>query len=110
MVTVFCVALSACSVDGASGGSVTPCTTVPGPAQAIGCHAPSTPDASGPVVHVVVENFHVLVPAVIPTGRVTFVAYGRGPTLHEFNVARSSLGPWDLPLALDDRVDQPQHG
>jgi hypothetical protein len=97
--------LTACSVGGTTGASLTPCTTAPGPAQAVGCHAPSTPGASGPTVHVIVENFHILVPAIIPTGRVTFVAYGRGPTLHEFNVARSSLAPRDLPIALDDRVD-----
>ena len=61
---------------------------------------------------VVVKNFHILLPPVIPTGRVTFVVTGRGATLHEFNIARSSLQPKHLPLALDYKVadskDTPQ--
>jgi uncharacterized cupredoxin-like copper-binding protein len=102
---LFCLPLAACSVQGSAAGSTTTCTTAPGPAQAIGCHAPSTPNENGATVKVTVKNFHITVPAVIPTGRVTFVVYGQGATLHELNVARSSLAPRDLPIALDDRVD-----
>jgi hypothetical protein len=106
VVTMVCLALSSCSLGSGFEGSVTTtCTTVPGPAQAIGCHSPTTPNQNGPTVHVTVENFHILLPATIPTGRVTFVVYGRGPTLHEFNIARSSLRPRQLPIALDDKVN-----
>jgi len=63
--------------------------------------------AGGPTtrVDVVVKNFHIELPATIPTGKVVFVVHGQGPTLHEFNVARSDLTPGHLPLADDDTVD-----
>ena len=104
-IAMLCLPLAACSVESSSNGDTTTCTTAPGPGQAIGCHAPTTPDGGGPTVHVTVKNFHIMVPSIIPTGRVTFVVYGQGATLHEFNVARSSLAPRDLPIAQDDRVD-----
>jgi uncharacterized cupredoxin-like copper-binding protein len=59
----------------------------------------------GQPVQVTLRNFKIEVPAVIPTGAVTFVVHGAGPTLHEFNVARSDLSPKHLPLADDDTVD-----
>jgi hypothetical protein len=62
-------------------------------------------DGTGQIVDVTVENFKILLPSVIPTGAVTFRVHGKGPTLHEFNVARSTLGPNSLPLAADDTAD-----
>jgi hypothetical protein len=64
---------------------------------------------TGAIVDVTVKNFAIQLPSVIPTGRVTFRVHGDGPTLHEFNVARSDLGPRDLPLAEDDTVNDGQN-
>ena len=62
-------------------------------------------DGTGQIVDVTVKNFRILLPGVIPTGAVTFRVHGKGPTLHEFNVARSTLAPNSLPLAADDTAD-----
>lgn len=98
------VALSAaCGSGGGQAASNAPCT--PTFDQSDGWTCPGT----GQEVQVTVRNFKIELPAVIPTGKVTFVVHGAGATLHEFNVARSDLAPKALPLADDDTVDDTQN-
>jgi uncharacterized cupredoxin-like copper-binding protein len=52
-----------------------------------------------------VRNFVVEGPATIRAGPVAFMVRSDGPSMHEFNLARTDLGPKDLPLAADGTVD-----
>lgn len=90
---------AACGAGGGQSTPGAPCT--PTFDQSDGWTCPGT----GQEVQVTVRNFKIEIPATIPTGKVTFVVDGAGPTLHEFNVARSDLSPRSLPLASDDTVD-----
>jgi hypothetical protein len=61
---------------------------------------------SGPQVDVTVKDFAIDIPSTIPTGNVTFVIHGGGPTLHEFNVARTDIMDIKkVPFAADDSLD-----
>ena len=51
------------------------------------------------------KNFQIDLPTTLHPGRTTFVINGVGPSMHEFNVARTDLDPKDLPLADDGTVD-----
>ena len=108
LVTTFAALAAALA---AAGCGAPPSTGTSGTASAAPC-SPKWSDASGwqcsgtgTVVHVTLKNFAIELPAVLPTGKVTFVVHGIGPTLHEFNVARSDLAPQSLPLASNDTVD-----
>jgi len=109
VVALACLVASACgAAAGAPTGSASASAGVTDDAPC----APTWTDAdgwtctgTGAIVDVTVKNFAILLPSVIPTGKVTFVVHGGGPTLHEFNVARSDLSPRDLPLADDDTVN-----
>jgi uncharacterized cupredoxin-like copper-binding protein len=67
--------------------------------------AQGAPHARGPETTVRVRNFKVDAPTTVSPGRRTFVIHGGGPSLHEFNVARTDLAPDALPLAADRTVD-----
>jgi uncharacterized cupredoxin-like copper-binding protein len=61
--------------------------------------------SSDTVVDVTVKDFKMLLAASIPSGTVTFVIHGVGPTLHEFNAAKTDADTSVLPLAADDTLD-----
>ncbi len=61
--------------------------------------------SAGPEVDVTVRDFKIEVPATIPTGNVTFVIHGAGPTLHEFNVARTDVQDLRTMRADDDSLN-----
>jgi uncharacterized cupredoxin-like copper-binding protein len=61
--------------------------------------------SSGTVVDVTVKDFKIQLPTSIPSGTVTFVIHGDGPTLHEFNAAKTDADTNVLPLAADDTLD-----
>lgn len=92
-------ALPACGGTTVAAGTASSCA--PTWSDAAGWRCPGT----GLIVQVTLKNFAIVLPPVIPTGKVTFLVHGVGPTLHEFNVARSDLTPKQLPLAADDTVD-----
>jgi uncharacterized cupredoxin-like copper-binding protein len=48
-------------------------------------------------IDVVMQNFKIDIPRVIHAGRVRFVVRNSGPSMHEFNVVRTSLAAADLP-------------
>jgi len=98
------VIATALSSAGCSRGSAaaandnSPCVTHQVEGQGALCNG------TGHLVSVIVRNFGIVLPKVIPTGKVTFVVRGDGPTLHEFNVAKSTRDPKKLALASDDTV------
>lgn len=59
-------------------------------------------------VAVTMQNYRVDVPHVLAAGRVRFVVANIGPTMHEFNVARTRSATTGLPLNADGTVDD--HG
>lgn len=61
--------------------------------------------APGQAADFVVRNFAVEGRATIRAGHIAFGVRSDGPTMHEFNVARTDLGVKDLPLAADGTVD-----
>ena len=71
--------------------------------SACGGTASSRPQATK--VGVDEKNFQIDLPTTLRPGRTTFVINGVGPSMHEFNVARTELDPKDLPLADDGTVD-----
>jgi Sulfocyanin (SoxE) domain len=87
-----------CSHGAAAAADNAPCVTHQVEGQGALC------TGTGHLVNVIVRNFGIVLPKVIPTGKVTFVVRGVGPTLHEFNVAKSTRDPKKLELAGDDTV------
>jgi Sulfocyanin (SoxE) domain len=63
------------------------------------------PAAVGRAAQFLVRNFVVEGPATIRAGPVAFIVRSDGPSMHEFNIARTDLGVNDLPLAADGTVD-----
>ena len=56
------------------------------------------------------KNFSIDAPDSVRAGSITFVAFGEGPSMHEFNIAETSLDPTKLPLAADGTLDdQTEH-
>jgi plastocyanin len=72
---------------------------------AAGCGGGGGGRAAGRRVAVTVRNFRIDLPATVRAGTVTFVIDGAGPTMHEFNVARTNLAQDRLPQADDGTVD-----
>jgi uncharacterized cupredoxin-like copper-binding protein len=72
---------------------------------AVGCSADRHSDAATEVVPFDLVNFQIVGPAHVRAGLVRFVLTGVGPTMHEFNVARTDEAPAALPLAPDGTVD-----
>jgi hypothetical protein len=65
-----------------------------------GCGGSGHPAAARAArVPVTERNFAIDLPSQIRAGRTTFVITGAGPSMHEFNVARTDLDPAKLPLA-----------
>jgi len=56
-------------------------------------------------VSVVLDNFKIDMPPVVHAGMIHFVVKNTGPTMHEFNVARSDLAPSELPMRAAGIVD-----
>jgi uncharacterized cupredoxin-like copper-binding protein len=74
-------------------------------AFASGCSIVSSQHtASGSTVDVTVRDFKIDVSPTVPSGLVTFVVRGTGPTMHELNVAWTDLGVRDLQVANDGLV------
>jgi hypothetical protein len=63
----------------------------------------STPaHASSTTVKATIGDFRIwLGRASVPTGPVTFRLHSRGPSTHEFKIARTDLPPGELPLGKD---------
>ena len=58
--------------------------------------------ASTPTVRATIGDFRIwLGRASIVSGPTTFVLHSRGPSTHEFKIARTDLPPADLPLGKD---------
>jgi len=67
-----------------------------------------TATASGTPVQL--RNFHIDAPDTVRAGTTRFVATGEGPSMHEFNIAATSLAPADLPTSPDGTIDdQSEH-
>ncbi len=62
----------------------------------------STPASSLPTVKATIGDFRIWLgaPTVI-TGPMTFLLHSRGPSTHEFKIARTNLSPAQLPLGKD---------
>jgi uncharacterized cupredoxin-like copper-binding protein len=77
---------------------------------AAGCGSGRHLDAGAEVVPVDLVNFKIVGPAHVRAGLVEFVLTGVGPTMHEFNVARTDDASSALPQAADGTVDdQTEH-
>ena len=61
--------------------------------------------SGNPTVDVTEKDFKIEIPSTIPTGNVTFVIHSDGPTLHEFNVARTDLANLTSLRASDDSLN-----
>lgn len=70
-----------------------------------GCGGSGAQHAAGVVVPVDLANFKIAGAARVRAGLVTFALNGVGPTMHEFNVARTDDAPSALPLAANGTVD-----
>jgi uncharacterized cupredoxin-like copper-binding protein len=70
-----------------------------------GCRAGGHAEPAAEIVPVDLTNFAIVGPAHVRAGLVRFVLRGVGPTMHEFNVARTDDAPAALPRALDGTVD-----
>jgi hypothetical protein len=57
------------------------------------------------VAHISLRNFHIDVAGTLPAGLTDLAIYSTGPTMHELNIAKTDLGPGDLPLAADETID-----
>jgi hypothetical protein len=61
---------------------------------------PAAPRTSA--VTATVRDFRIALGATsIPAGPMTFVLHSRGPSTHEFKIARTDLSPAELPLGAD---------
>jgi len=56
-------------------------------------------------VAVTVQNFRIDIPPVLQSGTIRFVVTNLGPTMHEFNVARTDLAPANVPMKADGILD-----
>ncbi len=70
-----------------------------------GCGGGASAQKPNSVVSFDVANFKIAGPAQLKSGVVEFDLHGLGPTMHEFNVARTDMNPKELPLADDGTVD-----
>ena len=62
--------------------------------------------ATGPTAAVRLRNFAIDAPATVPAGDVTLRIFSAGPTMHELNVARTTLARDALPVAANGLVDE----
>lgn len=61
-------------------------------------------------ISVRLRNFSIDAPETVPAGALTFVAFGEGPSMHELNIAETSIAPTQLPVAADGTIDdQTEH-
>lgn len=70
-----------------------------------GACSPARSHQRGAAVSVSLRNFAIDVPTVVDPGKTTFVINGRGPTMHEFNVVKTTLAAKDLPVDAAGLVD-----
>jgi hypothetical protein len=78
-------------------------------ALAAGCSSASgSTSAGGSRVDITVRDFKIDVPATIPSGKVTLVVHGAGPTMHELNIAWTDLPPNGLPVHPDGTISDKQ--
>ncbi len=70
-----------------------------------GCGGKSRAAGPGVVVPFDLVNFKIVGPPRVRAGVVRFELQGVGPTMHEFNVARTDASAAALPLAADGTVD-----
>lgn len=69
------------------------------------CGGSAHPGRESASVTVVLDNFKIDMPRVVHAGVVHFVVKNSGPTMHEFNVARTDLAPSELPVSAAGIVD-----
>ncbi len=88
-------------------------TALAGAAVVVLCAVVLWPRAAGiPAgISVRLANFSIDAPATIRAGTMTFVAFGDGPSMHELNIAETSLDASKLPTlpdgTIDDQSDRP---
>ncbi len=70
-----------------------------------GACSPGGSHRRGNAVGVSLRNFAIDVPSVVRAGKTSFEITGRGPTMHEFNVVRTTLGAKNLPVDAAGLVD-----
>jgi len=69
------------------------------------CGSPGTRAGADRAVRAVERNFSIRVPHTVAPGLVRFDITGAGPTMHEFNVVRTTRSAEALPVAADGTVD-----
>ena len=76
----------------------------------VACGSGTTSPPVDAKVPVDLQNFKITTAAHVKAGIIQFDLDGIGPTMHEFNVARTDLDPTKLPLSDDGTVDdQTEH-
>ncbi|MDQ1485478.1 MAG: hypothetical protein QOJ62_1171 [Actinomycetota bacterium] len=79
-------------------------------ALAAGCSSASGATSSGGSrVDITIRDFKIDVPATLPSGRVTLVVHGAGPTMHELNIAWTDLGVHNLPVHKDGTISDKEN-
>jgi uncharacterized cupredoxin-like copper-binding protein len=56
-------------------------------------------------ISVRLKNFSIDAPDSVRAGSMTFVAFGEGPSMHELNIAETTLDPTKLPTSPDGTID-----
>jgi uncharacterized cupredoxin-like copper-binding protein len=101
-------ALAAAGCGSSGSRSATSPSTAPGSSSSSAPTTATTVAAPAATTVAVTEKDFAITPSVttVPGGLVDFVVTNSGPSEHEFLVFQSDLGPDQLPLGADGRVDE----